>query len=137
MIPAISSSQIDGKTYFLGTYDDEADAARVYARVARVLGRPLNFPEEDESEIIGPRSEGANQAVAEAVKAAETFLATGKAKRAAERAKKAAEVQAQKLRALHTPKRKTPQLSRFLNRWDRQSTRQSIHRETNGGRKSG
>jgi len=94
--------------YSLGTYDDEADAARAFDRVASVLGRPLNLPEEDESEIVGPRTEGADQAVAEAVKAAETFMGTDKAKRAAERAKKTAEVQAQKLRALHALKTYTP-----------------------------
>ena len=95
-IPAVCSSQIDGQRYQLGTYDDEADAARAFDRVASILGRPLNFPEEDESEIIGPRSEGADQAAAEAVKAAETFMGTDKAKnakRAAERAKKGGEVQ--------------------------------------------
>ena len=90
--------QIDGKTHYLGTNDDEADAARAFDRVARVLGRPLNFPEDDESEIVGPRSEGADQAVATAVEAAKTFLGTGRAKKAAERA---AEVHSQKLRASH------------------------------------
>ena len=82
--------------YYLGTYDDEADAARAFDRVANVLNRALNFPEEDESEIIGPRSECADQAVAEAVQAAKTFLGADKAKkakRAAERAKKVGEVQ--------------------------------------------
>ena len=95
--------------YYLGTYNynDEADAARAFDRVARVLGRPLNFPEEDESEIIGPRSEGADQAVAEAVKAAERDKAKN-AKRAAGRAKKVAEVQPQKLRALHALKTNNP-----------------------------
>ena len=97
--------------YSLGTYDDEADAARAFDRVASALGRPLNFPEGNESEIIGPRSEGADQAVAVAVKAAKTFMGTDKAKkakRAAEKAKKVAEVQAQKLRALHALKTYTP-----------------------------
>ena len=115
-IPAICSSQIDRKNYCLGTYDDEADAARAFDRVASALGRPLNFPEEDESEIIGPRSEGADQAVAEAIQAAETFMGTHKAKnakRAAERAKKAAEVQAQKLRALHALKTYNPANSHY------------------------
>ena len=95
-IPAVCSSQIDGKDYRLGLYDDEADAARAFDRVASVLGRPLNFLEEDESKIIGPKSEGADQAVAEAVQAAETFMGTYKAKeakRAAERSKKGEEVQ--------------------------------------------
>ena len=82
--------------HYLGNYDDEADAARAFDRVARVLGRPLNFPEDDESEIVGPRSEGADQAVATAMEAAKTFLGTDKAKKAAERA---AEVQSHKLRA--------------------------------------
>ena len=90
--------QIDGKTRNLGNYDDEADAARAFDRVARVLGRRLNFPEDDESQIVGPRSEGADQAVATAMEAAKTFLGTDKAKKAAERA---AEVQSQKLRASH------------------------------------
>ena len=84
--------------HYLGTYDDEADAARAFDRVARVLGRRLNFPEDDESEIVGPRSEGADQAVATAVEAAKTFLATDKTKKAAERP---AEVHSQNLRASH------------------------------------
>ena len=90
--------QIDGKKHHLGTYDDEADAARAFDRVARVLGRPLNFSEDDESDIVGPRSEGADQAVTTAMEAAKTLLGTDKAKKAAERA---AEVQTQKLRAPH------------------------------------
>ena len=90
------SLQINGKLHHLGTYDDEADAARAYDRVAGVLGRPLNFSEDDESQIVGPRSEGADQAVATAMKAAKTFLGTDKAKKAAARA---AEVQTHKLRA--------------------------------------
>ena len=88
--------QIDGKLHRLGTYDDEADAARAFDTVARVLGRPLNFPEDDESEIVGPKSEGADQAVAAAMQAAKTFLGTDKAKKAAERV---AEVQTHNLRA--------------------------------------
>ena len=83
--------QINGKNHRLGTYDDEADAARAFDRVARVLGRPLNFPEDDESQIVGPRSEGAAQAVTAAMEAAKTFLGTDKT----------AEVQSQKLRASH------------------------------------
>ena len=107
-ISAVCSSQIDGKMYHLGTYENQADAARAFDRVASVLGRPLNLPEEDESEIVGPSSEGAEQAVAEAVTAAETFMDTDKAKQKAARAKKASEVQAQKLRALHALKTYKP-----------------------------
>ena len=95
-IPAVCSLQIDGQRYQLGTYDDEADAARAFDRVASILGRPLNFLEEDESEIVGPRSEGADQAVAEAVQAAVTFMGTDKFKQAAERAKKASAERAKK-----------------------------------------
>ena len=89
--------QIDGKKRYLGSYDDEADAARAFDRIARVLGRPLNFPEDDESEIVGPRSQGADRAVTTAMEAARTF-GTDKVKKAAERA---AEVQTHKLRASH------------------------------------
>ena len=138
-IPAISSSQIDGKMYHLGLYDDEADAARAFDRVASVLGRPLNFPEEDESEIIGLSSEGADQAVAEAVQAAETFMGTGKAKkakRAAERAKKVGEVQPKAEGIARTQDSQARKLSRFLNRWDRPRTRESIQTKATGGRKS-
>ena len=90
--------QIDGKLHYLGNYDDEADAARAFDRVARVLGRRLNFPEDDESEIVGPRSEAADQAVTTAMEAAKTFSATDKAKKAAH---PATEVQTHKLRASH------------------------------------
>ena len=88
--------QIDGKKHYLGNYVDEADAARAFDRVARVLGRPLNFPEDDESDIVGLRSEGADQAVAAAVEAAKTLLGTDKGTKAAPRA---AEVHWHKLRA--------------------------------------
>ena len=101
--------QIDGKKHYLGNYDDEADAARAFDRVARVLGRPLNFPEDDESDIVGPRSEGTDQAVITAMETAKTLMgksdkakkkkAANRAKKAAERAKKGAEVQSHKLRA--------------------------------------
>ena len=86
--PADCSFQIDGKICTLGTYDDEADAARAFDRVARVLGRPLNFSGNDGVEVAeGPRSEGADQLVAHAVEAAEVFMD----KQAAEKAKKVAE----------------------------------------------
>ena len=88
-IPAVCSLQIDGKKYYLGSYDGEADAARAFDRVASVLGRPRNFPEEDEPEVLGLSSKRADQAVAEAVKAAKTFVRiSNKAKKQAERAKK-------------------------------------------------
>ena len=106
-IPAVCSLQVHGEKYYLGTYDDEADAARAFDRVASVLGRPLNFPEGNESEIVGPRSEGADQAVAEAVKAAKTFLGT-------DEGKKLTEVQAQKLRALHALRLTSPQTLTIL-----------------------
>ena len=86
--------QIDRMMPHLGNYHDEADAARAFDRLARVLCRPLNFPEDDKSEIVGRRSEGADQAVVTSMEAAKTFL---KATNAAERAKNAAKVQSQKL----------------------------------------
>ena len=56
--PADCSLQIDGKMRHLGSYDDVADAARAFDRVARVLGRPLNFSGNDGVEVAeGPRSE--------------------------------------------------------------------------------
>ena len=56
----------------------EEDAARAYDKVARILGRPgLNFSNSDGLRITGPRSEGANEAVAAAVEAARTFVAAG------------------------------------------------------------
>ena len=68
-----------GKKYSgLGSYELEEDAARAYDKVARILGRvDLNFPNLDALEIIGPRSESADETVAAAVKAARTFLAAG------------------------------------------------------------
>ena len=126
--PADCSFQIDGKMRHLGLYDDAADAARASDKVARVLGRPLNFPGNDEMEVAeGPRSEGADQAVADAVEAAKTFMDkqaaendmqatewTEWAKRAAERAKHAAEVQSQSCGHRTDSRHTNPQLSRFL-----------------------
>ena len=44
--------------------------------MARALGRSdLNFPNSDTLEITGPRSEGADEAVAAAVEAAKAFVA--------------------------------------------------------------
>ena len=127
-IPAACSAQIDGKDYHLGTYDDEADAARAFDRVASVLGRPLNFLEEDESETIGPSSEGADQAVAKAIQAAETYMGMDKAKKAkrAAEAKKGEEVQPKAEGIARTQDLHARKLSRFLNRWDRPSTRECI-----------
>ena len=46
--------------------------------MARILGRSdLNFSNSDGLEIHGPRSEGADEAVAAAVEAARTFVAAG------------------------------------------------------------
>ena len=60
----------------LGTYELEEDAARAFDKVARVLGRSdLNFPNSDALEIHGPRSAGADIAVAAAVESARTFMA--------------------------------------------------------------
>ena len=101
-----------GTDNYLGSYGEEADAARAFDRVARVLGRPLNFSGNDGVEVAeGPKSEGADQLVTDAMEAAKTFMYKQAAKngmqpqewakRAAERAKHAAEVQSQKLRASH------------------------------------
>ena len=59
--------QIDQADCCLGNYEDEADAARAYDTVARVLGRTefLNFL--NPKEIIGRRSDSSDQKVAEAV----------------------------------------------------------------------
>ena len=62
----------------LGTYELEEDAARACDKVARILGRSdLKFPNSDALEIHGPRSEGADKAVAAAVEDARTFVAAG------------------------------------------------------------
>ena len=66
------------KLRHLGTYDLEEDAARAFDKVARILGcSDLNLPNSDTLEINGPRSEGADKAVAAAVEAAQKFMAAG------------------------------------------------------------
>ena len=76
--------------HHLGMYDDEADAARAFDKVARVLTRPLNFSGNDGVEVAeGPRSEGADQLVANAVEAAKSFMD----KQTAENAKKVVTLQ--------------------------------------------
>ena len=112
--PADCSFQIKEKTHYLGSYDDEADAARAFDRVARVLGRPLNFSGNDGVEVAeGPRSEGADQSVANAVEAAKRYMD----KRAAEKAKR--------WQSAQNRNRNCP------------STRESIQMDsTNGSRKS-
>ena len=61
----------------LGTYELEEDAARAHDKVARILGRSLNFPKSDALDINGPRSKGADEAVKVAVEAAQKFVAAG------------------------------------------------------------
>ena len=65
-------TQFNHKTYGLGTYAVEADAAAARDVVATVLGSPLNFKKP--RKITGQRSKGADQAVADAVKAANAFM---------------------------------------------------------------
>ena len=64
--------QLNQKQLHLGSYAVEADAAAARDVVAKVLAYPLNFNEP--REITGQRSKGADQAVADAVKAANAFL---------------------------------------------------------------
>ena len=86
--------QVGVKDYYLGIYDEKVDAARAYDRVAEILGRPCNFPDEIGVGIEGPRSEGADQAVVKAVEAAKQVAE--RAKQAAERAKQVAEVRSER-----------------------------------------
>jgi len=65
-------SQINCKHYCLGRYAVEADAAAARDLVAKVLGYSLNFTKP--RKVTGQRSEGADQAVADAVKAANAFV---------------------------------------------------------------
>ena len=66
------TTQLKQKKYILGYYAVEADAAAARDTVAKVLGYPLNFKKP--REITGQRSKGADQAVADAVKAANAFV---------------------------------------------------------------
>ena len=65
-------TQINYKDVGLGSYAVEADAAAARDLVAKVLGSRLNFTKP--RKVTGQRSEGADQAVADAVKAANAFV---------------------------------------------------------------
>ena len=65
-------TQVNNRKWSLGYYKVEADAAAARDMVARIRGPPLNF--ERPREITGQRSEGADQAVADAVKAANALM---------------------------------------------------------------
>ena len=65
-------TQINYKEWSLGHYKVEADAAAARDMVACILGFRLNF--ERPREITGQRSEGADQAVADIVKAANALM---------------------------------------------------------------
>ena len=64
--------QINYTRYGLGHYAVEANAAAARDLVAKVLGSRLNFTKP--RKVTGQRSEGADQAVADAVKAANAFV---------------------------------------------------------------
>ena len=65
-------TQFNHKRYCLGSYAVEADAAAARDVVATVLGSPLNINKP--RKITGQRSKGADQAVADAVKAANALV---------------------------------------------------------------
>ena len=65
-------TQINYKSWYLGSYEVEADAAAARDMVARILGLRLNF--ERPREITGQRSKGADRLVADAVKAANALM---------------------------------------------------------------
>ena len=69
--------QIGGKTWNLGHYQSEKDAARAFDKVASVLGRRLNFANSKQVKIVGQRSTGADELVADAMEAAKSFMASG------------------------------------------------------------
>ena len=64
--------QINHKKYCLGCYAVEEDAAAARDVVAKVLGYPLNFKKP--RKITGQTSKGADQALANIVKAAKVFM---------------------------------------------------------------
>ena len=68
----ILGTQVNYKVRSLGNYEVEAAAAAARDMVARILGLRLNF--ERPREITGQRSEGADKAVADAVKAANALM---------------------------------------------------------------
>ena len=71
----VCSSQFGNIPRILGYYELEEDAARVYDKVARILGdRDLNFPNPED--IVGPRSKGADRLAAVAIEAAKNFVET-------------------------------------------------------------
>ena len=65
-------TQFNQKLWHLGSYAVEANAAAARDVVAKVLGFPLNFKKP--RKITGQRTKGADQRVADAVKAANAFL---------------------------------------------------------------
>ena len=65
-------TQFSHKTWYLGHYAVEADAAAARDVVAAVLGSPLNF--KNPRKITGQRTMGADQAVADAVKTANALM---------------------------------------------------------------
>ena len=65
-------TQFNHKKYELGHYAVEVDAAAARDVVAKVLGSPLNFKKP--RKIAGQRSKGVDQALANAVKAANAFV---------------------------------------------------------------
>ena len=74
--PLACSSQFGNERRNLGTYELEEDAARAFDKVARILGhKDLNFLNSDAVDINGPRSKGADKALAAAVEDARTFVA--------------------------------------------------------------
>ena len=65
-------TQMNDKSWNLGSYEVEADAAAARDMVARILGLRLNF--ERPREITGQRTKGADRAVADVVKAANALM---------------------------------------------------------------